>query len=58
MEGSTPAQRWAPFHFDVAPTPVRWEEMKPTILRLYLQEGKDVSDVVTIMRTQHMFYAV
>jgi hypothetical protein len=36
----------------------RWEQMKPIILRLYLEEDMHLSTVINIMKTQHSFYAV
>ena len=36
----------------------RWEQLKPVILNLYLEQDMHLSTVVNIMRNQHHFYAV
>jgi hypothetical protein len=36
----------------------RWEQLKPIILRLYLEEHMQLSTIVIIMKTQHNFHAV
>ena len=36
----------------------RWEQLKPIILRFYLEEDMHLSAVVNIMKTQHSFHAV
>lgn len=51
------AQGSAPFFLDI-PLPDRWEQLKPTILGLYLQRNIPLPQIVTIMRDQYRFYAV
>jgi hypothetical protein len=36
----------------------RWEQLKPVILNLYLEQDMHLSTVVNIMRNQHHFHAV
>lgn len=36
----------------------RWEQLKPVILNLYLEQDMHLSTVVNIMRNQHHFHGV